>query len=95
MVGILVYGDNHLILRGPRPSAEEARMLVGRAGMSVVTAIGGTGGVPEPWKISTKEFRENLEWAVVVPGGPAMTAAVRQLLNEMMARGVNVQWASR
>lgn len=95
MLGILVYGDNHLILRGPRPSGEEARMLVERAGMSLVTAIGGPSGVPEPWRISTKEFRENLAWAVVVPGGPAMTAAVWQLLNEMMARGVKVEWESR
>ena len=96
MLGILVYGDNHLILSGPRPSVEEARMLARRAGMSLVTEIGGTAaGVPEPWRISTKEFRENLEWAVVVPGGPAMTAAVRRLLNEMMARGVKVEWESR
>jgi hypothetical protein len=92
MPGILVYGDNHLILRGPRPSVDEARMLARRAGMSLVTEIGGAAaGVPEPWRISTKEFRENLEWAVVLRAGSETTAAVRQLLAEMSARGVEIE----
>lgn len=95
MLGILVYGDNHLILRGPRPSVEEARLLARRAGMSLVAEIGSTVGLPEPWRISTREFRENLEWAVVLEAESELSPAVRQLLNEMMARGVEVQWESR
>lgn len=92
MLGILVYGDNHLILRGPRPSLDEARMLARRAGMSMVTEIGGAdAGVPEPWRISTREFRENLKWAVVLEAGTNVTAGVQQLLDELLERGVEIE----
>ena len=94
MLGILVYGDNHLILRGPRPTLDEARMLARRAGMSLVVEIGGTAALPEPWRISTREFRENLRWAVVLGPAAERTAAVRQLLDEMMARDEEVTWES-
>ena len=43
------------------------------------------------WTISTKEFRENLEWAVVVPGEGEISPAVAQLLNELAARGITIQ----
>lgn len=42
------------------------------------------------WRISTKEFREDLEWAVTVPGEGARNPAVSQLLDELVARGVAV-----
>jgi hypothetical protein len=42
------------------------------------------------WTISTKEFRENLEWAVVVPGEGEISTAVAQLLNELSARGITI-----
>jgi len=34
----------------------------------------------EKWEIRNKEFRENLEWAVVVPGTRKCRAGVSQLL---------------
>jgi subtilase family serine protease len=42
------------------------------------------------WSISTREFRENLEWAVVVPGDGEMSSAVAQLLEELSARGITI-----
>jgi hypothetical protein len=44
----------------------------------------------QPWRISTKEFREDLQWAAIVPGEGAMTAAVAQLLQELSARGIAI-----
>jgi hypothetical protein len=44
----------------------------------------------ERWRISTREFRENLEWAVIVPGDGETSPAVAQLLNELRARGITV-----
>jgi hypothetical protein len=87
MLGILVHGDNHFIVRGPRPSREMALALarhwsVIRIGSSTPPELAG-------WRISTREFREDLEWAIVVPGGDGETSpAVVQLLNELRARGV-------
>jgi len=43
---------------------------------------------PIPWRIISKAFREDLAWAVVLPGDAPITAAVRQLLDEMAARGI-------
>jgi hypothetical protein len=88
MVGILVHGDNHFIVRGPKPDVETARALVRQ--WSVIQ-IGGS-MLPElqGWRISTKEFREELEWAIVVGDDGDMSAAVRQLLDEMAERGVEV-----
>ncbi len=40
------------------------------------------------WRIVTRAFRENLEWAVVVPGESDISPAVAQLLAEMLARGI-------
>ena len=42
------------------------------------------------WRIVTKEFRENLKWAVVVPGDSAMSPAIAALLDEMLGRGITV-----
>jgi hypothetical protein len=36
------------------------------------------------------EFRENLEWAVVVPGDGEMSPAVTRLLEELSARGITI-----
>jgi hypothetical protein len=86
MDGILVHGDNHFIVRGPKPDASTARAL---AKHWSVIQIGAT--IPPKlagWRISTKELRENLEWAVIVPGEGEMNAAVSVLLDEMRARGV-------
>jgi len=86
MVGILVNGNNHLIVRGSLPDRATALALVHH--WSVIQ-IGAT--TPPPlaeWSISSREFRENLEWAVVVPGEGEISQAVAELLNELSARGI-------
>jgi hypothetical protein len=87
-VGILVHGDNHFIVRGPEPDIETAISMVRR--WSIIQP-----GLPPPDhdRISSKEFREDLEWAIVVPGENEMSAAVAQLLTEMRARGIEIQRA--
>jgi hypothetical protein len=42
----------------------------------------------DQWRISSKEYRENLEWAVLVPGDGAISPAVAQLLDELSGRGI-------
>jgi len=86
MVGILVHGDNHFIVRGPLPDHDTALALVRH--WSVINIGTATPAALDRWQIVTKEFRENLEWAVVVPGDTEMSAAVRTLLDELSARGV-------
>jgi hypothetical protein len=44
----------------------------------------------EGWRISTKEFREKLEWAVVVPGDSEISVGVTRLLDELALRGITV-----
>ena len=87
MVGILVHGDNHLILRGPLPEREAALALVRR--WSLVEIGAATPG-PDEWQVVTREFRENLQWAVVIPGDTEISAAVTTLLQELSARGVTI-----
>ena len=88
MVGILVLGNNHFIVRGPFPDRETALAL---AWDWSLIQIGQTTPVAlQRWSISTREFRENLEWAVVVPGDGEVTPAVAQLLEELSARGITV-----
>jgi hypothetical protein len=89
MVGILVQGDNHFIVRGPLPSRASALSLARHWSIIQIGAK-----IPrdlEGWQISTREFREDLEWAVIVPGDGDMTPAVEQLLSEMAARGIPIQ----
>ena len=88
-VGILVCGSNHFIVRGPRPDRQTALALarywsvieIGRAERPEFAA----------WRISTREFREELEWAMIAPGDGEMSAAVAQLLEEMRGRGVEAK----
>lgn len=86
MVGILVSGDNHFILRGPLPDAEIAHKLVRH--WSFVQIGSTTPGHVGSWEIVTREFRENLEWAVIVQGDGEISAAVKQLLSELSSRGI-------
>ncbi len=86
MVGILVHGDNHFIVRGPLPAQEVALALIRHWSL---IQIGAT--MPpslDRWHISHQEFRENLEWAVVVPGDGEISPAVARLLGELSARGI-------
>jgi hypothetical protein len=86
MVGILVHGDNHLILRGPLPEREVALALVRRWSLVQVGPAAQLG----EWQVVTREFRENLEWAAVV-GEMVSSPAVAVLLEEMSGRGIAIQ----
>jgi hypothetical protein len=89
MVGILVHGNNHFILSGPLPDEKNALALarhwsVIRIGEAPASSFG-------QWQIRSKEFRENLEWAVIVPGDREVSPVVEELLGELCTRGVNIQ----
>jgi hypothetical protein len=88
MVGILVNGDNHFIVRGPLPDREVALALVRHWSLIQIGAT--TPRQLDQWRISSREFRENLEWAVVVPGDGDISPAVTQLLDELSARGIKI-----
>jgi hypothetical protein len=89
MPGILVHGDNHFIVHGPHPDREIARALVRH--WSVIRIGAETPPELRAWQIRTKEFRENLEWAIVVPGEGEISPAVTQLLGELSARGIPIE----
>jgi len=89
MVGILVHGNNHFILSGPLPDEVMALAIVRhwsiiRIGEVKSSSFG-------QWHIESKEFRENLEWAVVVPGDSGVSPGVAQLLGELSNRGVAIR----
>ena len=88
MVGILVHGDNHFIVRGPLPDPEIAFALVRH--WSLIQIGANTPALLDRWHIVSREFRENLEWAVIVPGEGEMSPAVTTLLKELLARGVTL-----
>jgi hypothetical protein len=87
-VGVLVHGDNHFIVRGPLPDRETALALVRHWSLIQVGSI--TPPALDRWLIITKEFRENLKWAVVVPGDGTMSPAITTLLGEMSGRGIAI-----
>lgn len=89
MVGILVHGNNHFILSAPAPNAATALAL------ARYWSILQIGEAKSPsfgqWQIRSKEFRENLEWAVLVPGDREVSPGVAQLLGELSARRLLVE----
>ena len=85
-VGILVHGDNHFIVRGPRPNPVEAHALARHWSLIKI-------GEPTPpalrqWTISSREFREDLTWVAIVPGDGETMPAVTQLLAQLSERGI-------
>lgn len=84
MTGILVHGDNHFIVEGRRPSEEEAERLVKTWSLIQLGPFPETPG----WRLISKAFREELAWAVVVPGDVPHSEAVRTLLAELAERGI-------
>jgi hypothetical protein len=86
MVGIMVHGDNHFIVRGPLPGREIALELIRHWSLIQIGAT--TPSALDRWQIVTREFRENLEWAVVIPGDGEISSAVTLLLGELSARGI-------
>lgn len=89
MVGILVYGNNHFILNGPEPTEEQAIRIARE--FSVVEIGKPPRGAFEKWEIRNKEFRENLEWAVVVPGDSEISPTISKLLSEVAGRGIVIR----
>jgi hypothetical protein len=89
-VGILVHGDNHFIVRGPLPHAAAALALARHWSLIQIGRTDPPG--LQGWKISSREFREELEWAVVVPGDGHISPAVMRLLGELFARGININY---
>jgi hypothetical protein len=87
MIGILVFGENHFILSGPPPDEERAVTMARH--WSIVQIGGEKTPRFEKWEIRTKEFRENLEWAMIVPGGDISTGVLK-LLAEIAARGIQI-----
>jgi hypothetical protein len=85
MVGILVHGNNHYILSGPLPDETTAMALVRY--LSIIQIGEAKSSSYGQWEIRHKEFRENLEWAVIVPGDREVSPRVLQLLSELNARG--------
>jgi len=88
VLGILVHGDNHFIVHGPLPNRATALALVQHWPLIQIGAV--TPPALRPWSIGTKEFRENLAWAVLVPGDGEINPAVRLLLEELSARGIAI-----
>jgi hypothetical protein len=97
MVGILVHGNNHFVLSGPEPDRAAALALVRHWSIIQIgvrpcaQASDRTSWRYEQWEIRTKEFRENLKWAVVVPGDGEISSGVAQLLAEISMRGVSIR----
>jgi hypothetical protein len=89
VLGILVHGNNHFIVRGPCPDRETAYALARH--WSLIRIGAETPAELAPWRISTKEFREDLQWAVSVPGEGDTSLAVVQLLQELRLRGIELQ----
>ena len=89
MVGILVHGDNHFIVSGPMPDRASALELVRH--WTVIQI--GAAAPPHllQWTILTREFRENLAWAIVLDGDAEVSPGVSQLLDELSVRGVEIQ----
>jgi len=89
MVGILVHGNNHFILSGPLPDEATALALVRY--WSIIQIGEAKSSSFGQWQIKSKEFRENLEWAVIVPGDRVISPGVAQLLEELSTRGVAIR----
>ena len=89
MVGMLVHGNNHFILSGPSPDETTALALVRH--WSIIQIGEAKSSSCGQWKIKSQEFRENLEWAVIVPGEREVSPGVAQLLGELSARGVTIR----
>jgi hypothetical protein len=89
MIGILVCGDNHFIVRGPLPDRAAAMALARH--WSLIQIGQATPPYLRSWSIVTRAFREELEWAVRVPGEGQVTSGVAQLLQELSARGITIR----
>jgi hypothetical protein len=88
MLGILVHGDNHFIVQGPLPDRGTAHALAKH--WSLINIAGVTPESLRQWEIISRAFREDLEWAVIVPGDAEISPAVANLLEELSVRGIAI-----
>jgi hypothetical protein len=88
MLGILIHGNNHFIVRGPLPDRSTAVALAHH--WTIIRIQQTTPVALRGWSIVTRAFREDLEWAVVVPGDGEITPAVARLRDELLARGITI-----
>ena len=88
MLGILVHGNNHFIVHGPLPDRTSALELVRH--WSIIQIGGTTPPHLAAWRISPREFREDLTWAVIVPGGDEVSEPIAELLGELAERGIAI-----
>ncbi len=94
-LGLIVHGEDHFLIRGPKPDAAMARYLVRRwIFPSIEDLLGTSPPIPADWKITTSEFRENIEWTIVLSCAQSPSPAVAQLVAEVAARGVAVEYLS-
>ena len=93
MVGILVHGNNHYVLSGPRPSQAEALQLARNWSLLQIGEV--KSQKFGQWEIRNKEFRENLEWAAIVPGDREISLGVAELwaksFTVVVANGCNLR----
>ena len=61
---------------------------------SIEDLLGTSPPIPADWQITTSEFRENIEWTIVLSCAQSPSPAVAQLVAEVAARGVAVEYAS-
>lgn len=83
-----MHGSNHFIVRGHLPDRATAFALARH--WSLIRIGQTTPPELQSWRISTREFREDLAWAIVVPNGEEITTAVAELLTELSARGIRI-----
>ncbi|MFN0166271.1 MAG: hypothetical protein ACKV22_07550 [Bryobacteraceae bacterium] len=89
-LGILVHGDNHILVRGPLPGPRRARELIRRWMIPTIGQTIDRDGVLFEWRITTSEVREDIDWAVVLGADTQPQPAVTQLLDEIATRGVPI-----
>src|SRR5258708_22888676 len=85
MVGILVHGGNHFIVRGPAPSRADALRLAHY--WSIIQIGGKTPPRLERRRVTTREFRGDLGGGGVVRGKGGMTPPEAPLLGSFAAPG--------
>ena len=103
IIGILVHGDNHFIVRGPLPDHATAQALIRhwtiiQIGIQIGASLPIGATMPpalHEWRIISKAFREDLAWAVIVPGDRKVSQAINELLAELSARGIAIHDSSR
>jgi hypothetical protein len=94
-LGLIVHGEDHFLIRGPKPDAAMAKYLVRRwIFPSIEDLLGTSPPIPADWQITTSEFRENIEWTIVLSCAQSPSPAVAQLVAEVAARGVAVEYFS-